>query len=43
DQVIRDALGEHIYERFMEAKRQEWLEYSASVSEWEIDRFLGLY
>ena len=43
DQVIRDALGEHIYERFMEAKRQEWLEYSASVSEWEIDRFLGRY
>ena len=43
DQVIRDALGEHIYERFVEAKRQEWLEYSASVSEWEIDRFLGRY
>ncbi len=43
DQVIRNALGEHIYERFMEAKRQEWLEYSATVSEWEIDRFLGQY
>lgn len=43
DQVIRDALGEHIYERFMDAKRQEWLEYSASVSSWEIDRFLGQY
>jgi len=27
----------------MEAKRQEWLEYSASVSEWEIDRYLGQY
>ena len=43
DQVIRDALGEHIYERFMEAKRQEWLEYSATVGTWEIDRFLGQY
>ncbi len=43
NQVIRDALGEHIYERFVEAKRQEWLEYSAMVSQWEIDRYLGKY
>jgi glutamine synthetase len=43
NQVIRDALGEHIYERFVEAKRQEWLEYSAMVSQWEVDRYLGKY
>jgi len=43
DQVVRDALGEHIYERFMEAKRQEWLEYSAMVSPWEVARYLGKY
>ncbi len=43
DQVVRDALGEHIYERFMEAKRQEWFEYSAMVSTWEIDKYLGKY
>ena len=43
DEVVRDALGEHIYDRFMEAKRQEWLEYSATVGQWEIDRFLGQY
>jgi len=41
DQVIRAALGVHIYERFMEAKRQEWLEYSAMVSSWEVDRYLA--
>jgi glutamine synthetase len=41
DQVIRAALGKHIYERFMEAKRQEWLEYSAMVSSWEVDRYLA--
>ena len=43
DKVIRDALGEHIFERFMEAKRQEWLEYSGMVSKWEVDRYLGKY
>ncbi|MFQ5550895.1 MAG: type I glutamate--ammonia ligase [Gemmatimonadales bacterium] len=43
DEVIQGALGVHIYERYMEAKRQEWREYSAMVSQWEIDRYLGKY
>lgn len=43
NKVIREALGEHIYGRFMEAKRQEWLEYSAMVSSWEVERYLGSY
>jgi len=43
DPVIRDALGEHIFQRFLEAKRQEWLEYSAMVSGWEVERYLGKY
>ncbi len=41
DKLVRAALGEHIYDRLVEAKRQEWLEYSAQVSQWEIDRYLG--
>jgi glutamine synthetase len=43
DAVIREALGEHIYERFVEAKREEWQEYIGKVSEWELQRYLGLY
>lgn len=43
DQVIQDALGKHIFERFMDAKRTEWREYSAMVSSWEVDRYLGKY
>jgi len=43
DAVIRDALGEHIYQRFVEAKRQEWMEYSAMVSDWEVKRYLGSF
>ena len=43
DEVIKDALGEHIYSRFVEAKSQEWLEYSATVSTWEVERYLGQY
>ncbi|HEY2518270.1 MAG TPA: type I glutamate--ammonia ligase [Polyangiaceae bacterium] len=43
DEVIRGALGEHIYERFVEAKQREWQEYIGRVSEWELERYLGLY
>jgi glutamine synthetase len=41
DKVVRDALGPHIYQMFLEAKREEWRQYSAQVSAWEIDRYLG--
>ena len=43
DKVIQAALGEHITDRLIEAKRQEWLEYSSRVSQWEIERYLGKY
>jgi glutamine synthetase len=40
DEVIQDALGEHIYEKFHEAKSQEYDEYRVDVSDWELDRYL---
>ncbi|AAG20238.1 type I glutamate--ammonia ligase [Halobacterium salinarum] len=40
DPVMQDALGEHVCEKFAEAKRHEYAEYKASVSEWETDRYL---
>jgi glutamine synthetase len=43
DDVVRAALGDHIHERFVEAKQREWQEYIGRVSEWELERYLGLY
>ncbi|API89305.1 type I glutamate--ammonia ligase [Marinilactibacillus sp. 15R] len=43
DETIKDALGEHIYERFVSAKEQDWFEYSLSVSEWETTRYFETY
>jgi glutamine synthetase len=43
DDVIKSALGEHIYDRFMTAKRIEWDEYRTQVHQWELDQYLGLY
>lgn len=43
DDVIRGALGEHIFAHFLAAKRAEWELYSAQVSGWEIERYLMKY
>ena len=43
DTAVREALGNHIYERFVDAKRGEWEEYIGRVSEWELERYLGQY
>jgi glutamine synthetase len=43
DQVVQAALGPHVYERFLDAKRTEWNEYSLAVSQWELDRYLPIY
>jgi glutamine synthetase len=43
DTVVREALGEHIYTNFVEAKRIEWGSYAQFVSQWEIDNYLNLY
>jgi glutamine synthetase len=43
DQVVRDALGSHIYQMFLEAKRTEWRNYTAQVSDWEVNTYLGKY
>jgi glutamine synthetase len=43
DAVIREALGEHVFERFVEAKTEEWNEYRTQVSSWEVDRYLEAF
>ena len=43
DPVVRDALGKHIFEHFVEAKRVEWQAYIAHVHPWEVDRYLSAY
>ena len=43
DDVVRDALGEHIFKHFVEAKREEWFDYIRQVSPWEVERYLAGY
>jgi len=43
DPIVQEALGPHIYERFMHAKRTEWDNYRARVHQWEIDEYLTTF
>jgi len=43
DDLVRDTLGEHLFEHFLVAKREEWRDYIKHVSPWEVDRYLGVY
>jgi glutamine synthetase len=43
DQVVQDALGLHVYTRFLDAKRLEWEEYRIQVTDWELDKYLPNY
>jgi glutamine synthetase len=43
DKVIQDALGEHIYKQFLQAKQLEWSNYIQQVHSWEIDSYLATY
>ena len=43
DTVIRDALGQHITDHFLAAKRLEWQEYISQVSPWELENYLAKY
>ena len=43
DEVVRDALGDHIFERLLEAQRSEWGDFRRHVSQWERDRYLEMY
>ncbi len=40
DEVLKKALGEHIYRAFVRAKRAEWEEYRVQVTDWELRRYL---
>ena len=43
DPVMIDALGQHIFSNFVEAKRMEWASFRQTVSEWEREQYLELY
>lgn len=43
DEVIKEALGEHVFERLTEAQKQEWRAFCQHVTAWERERYLEVY
>lgn len=43
DILIRETLGDSIYEGFIEAKSIEWIEYRKQVHAWELERYLPVF
>ena len=39
-ELVRKALGDHIFERYVELKRSEWEEYRVQVTRWELEKYL---
>jgi glutamine synthetase len=43
DAEITEALGPHVTQHFLTAKREEWREYISQVSAWELEQYLAKY
>jgi glutamine synthetase len=40
--LVREALGEHVFNSFIENKKKEWDEYRTQVSEYELKKYLPI-
>ncbi|MDA8234155.1 MAG: type I glutamate--ammonia ligase [Clostridia bacterium] len=43
DSIIKEALGEHVFAKYIEAKEAEWNTYRMQVHEWELKNYLTKY
>ena len=41
-ELLRKALGDHVFEAFIQNKKIEWQQYSTQVTEYEINRYLPI-
>ena len=42
-ELVRKALGDHVFHSFIENKKIEWNLYQAQVTEYELEKYLPLY
>lgn len=43
DKLLQETLGEHLFERYIDAKTKEWDEFKQQVTTWEIDTYLDIF
>ncbi len=42
NKLMREALGEHLYKRYIRIKTREWNEFKMQVTEWEVEKYLDI-
>ncbi len=43
DELMKSTLGEHIFNKFIEYKNREWIEFKTTVTEWELKKYFKLF
>jgi glutamine synthetase len=41
-ELVNRALGDHIFSRYIDLKREEWEDYRVQVTGWELERYLAV-
>ena len=41
-ELVKEALGDHIFEKFIENKKMEWDKYRTHVSQYEVEKYLSV-
>jgi glutamine synthetase len=41
--LVKEVLGEHIFNKYITAKNEEWNSYRTQVTQWELDSYLTKY
>jgi L-glutamine synthetase (EC 6.3.1.2) len=41
-ELVKEALGDHIFQNFIESKKVEWDDYRVQVTEWELKEYLSV-
>jgi glutamine synthetase len=41
-EMLKKALGDHIFNRLIEVKKKEWNEYRVQLTGWELDKYLSI-
>jgi len=43
DSLLRDTLGEHLFQRYVNVKMKEWAEFKQQVTPWELETYLDIF
>ena len=41
--IAKEALGDHIFEKYVEGKEKEWDSFRTAVTDWELQNYLDNY